>query len=81
VTFFRTISRNLYWADYQALKWGSRTLADSTMVAVIFKTKLAGLMKFIQRSQILGEKFSDFMDDRLLEMRPSRLSFPLLERL
>jgi hypothetical protein len=45
---------NPYRADYQALKRGPETFADPAMTAIIFKSKLSALMKFIQHHQILG---------------------------
>jgi hypothetical protein len=45
---------NPYWADSQALKRGPETFADSAMTAIICKSKLSALMKFIQHHQILG---------------------------
>jgi DNA polymerase III delta prime subunit len=53
-TFFLTFTMNPYWADYQSLKRGRETFADSAMTAIIFKSKLSALMKFIQDHQILG---------------------------
>jgi hypothetical protein len=40
-----------YWVDYHALKQGNEIIRDSTMSAIIFKTKLSSLMKFIMLSQ------------------------------
>jgi hypothetical protein len=45
---------NPYWADCQVLKRGRETFADSAMTAIIFKSTLSALMKFIQHDQFLG---------------------------
>jgi hypothetical protein len=54
-TFFLTFNMNPYWADYQALKRGGGTFADSAMIAIIFRAKISAHMKFIQAQHILGE--------------------------
>jgi hypothetical protein len=40
-----------YRVDYQALKQHNETVSDSAMSAIIFKTKLSSLMKFIMTAQ------------------------------
>jgi hypothetical protein len=54
-TFFLTFSMNPYWVDYQALKRGSGPFSDSAITAIVFKTKLFALMKFITHRKILGK--------------------------
>jgi hypothetical protein len=41
------------WVDYQALKRGGETFADSAVGTIIFKPKLSALMQFIQKYEIL----------------------------
>jgi hypothetical protein len=59
-TFFLTFTMNPYWHEYQALKRGNDVFADSAMVTLIFKQKLASLMKFIKSTNLLG-KISAFV--------------------
>jgi hypothetical protein len=51
---------NPYWVDYQALKGDDASFSDLAMTAIVFKTKLSALMKFIQQREILG-KISAFV--------------------
>jgi hypothetical protein len=53
-TFFLTFTMNPHWHEVQALKRSDEAFGDSAMAAIIFKTKLTALMKFIQRKKILG---------------------------
>jgi hypothetical protein len=53
-TFFLTFAMNAYWVDYQALKRGRETFADSPMGAIISKAKLSALMEFTQKHEISG---------------------------
>jgi hypothetical protein len=55
LAFILIIKMNPYWADYQAFKRGSRTLAGLAKTAIIFKTMLVGLRKFISHRWILGK--------------------------
>jgi hypothetical protein len=45
---------NPYWVDYQALKRGRETFADSAMGTTTFKTQPSALMQFIQKHEIPG---------------------------
>jgi hypothetical protein len=53
--FFLTSTMTPYWPDYQRLKRGSATFADSAIATIIFKMRISALMKFIQHHQILGK--------------------------
>jgi hypothetical protein len=53
-TFFLTFTRNPDWPDYQALKRNSGNFAHSAVMAIVFKSKLSALMKFLQDRKILG---------------------------
>jgi hypothetical protein len=53
-TFFLTFTINPYWHEYQALKRDTDTFADSSMMAIVFKTRLGALMNFLKYRKILG---------------------------
>jgi hypothetical protein len=53
-TFFLTFTMNPYWADFQALKRSDGQYSDSSMAALVFKSKIFALMKFIRSRKILG---------------------------
>jgi hypothetical protein len=59
-TFFFPSTINPYRVDYQALKRGRETSADSAITGIIFKSKLSAEMKFIRHHQIL-ESISAFV--------------------
>jgi hypothetical protein len=54
-TFLLTFTMNPHWPAYKALMRGDGIFADSGIAAIIFTSKLSALMKFIQKSQILGK--------------------------
>jgi hypothetical protein len=53
--FLLTFSMDPHWTEYPVVKRDDETFGDSTMAAVILKTKLSALRRFIQRYEIIGK--------------------------
>jgi hypothetical protein len=53
-TFFLTFSMHPHWPDYQALKLNSGNWSDSTVMSIVFKSKLSALITFLQDRKVLG---------------------------